>query len=438
MQACPYDALYIDPDTHTAAKCNYCAHRVEMDLQPACVVVCPEHAIISGDTEDPHSEIGELLSREKVTVRKPEKGTAPNVFYIDGDETSIDPNETERSKNYIWSSQSTGVGHFSKFAEVLAEGKDLLEMARNNGKKDPSSVITHQNDAPAKDGKRRVYDSPDKGVLWGWEVSAYIFTKAISAGIVLVLFMAWITSSAIVTGPMELPLIGVSLIFLALTTVFLVMDLDQPKRFLYVLLRPHWGSWLVKGGYALTFFGGVLTLMIVAMYFKWVTVAAIAFYVAAALAVIVAIYTAFLFAQAKGRDFWQSPVLAIHMLTHSVMCGAAALSLLGFVIEMHPSWSNFLWYTLIISTSFHLVVMFFELATPHPTTDAKKVGKMILKGQYNVHFWTGIVSLGNVIPIALLAIEGNLYTPVASVFVLIGVYIAEHVWVHAPQRISLT
>ena len=26
MQACPYDALYIDPNKGTAAKCNFCAH----------------------------------------------------------------------------------------------------------------------------------------------------------------------------------------------------------------------------------------------------------------------------------------------------------------------------------------------------------------------------------------------------------------------------
>ncbi|SUZ95820.1 uncharacterized protein METZ01_LOCUS48674, partial [marine metagenome] len=29
MQACPYDALYIDPNQGTAAKCNYCVHRLE-------------------------------------------------------------------------------------------------------------------------------------------------------------------------------------------------------------------------------------------------------------------------------------------------------------------------------------------------------------------------------------------------------------------------
>ena len=41
MQACPYDALYIDPETNTAAKCNYCAHKIDGGYEPACVIVCP-------------------------------------------------------------------------------------------------------------------------------------------------------------------------------------------------------------------------------------------------------------------------------------------------------------------------------------------------------------------------------------------------------------
>jgi Fe-S-cluster-containing dehydrogenase component len=58
MQACPYDSIYIDPDEGTAAKCHFCAHRTEVGLEPACVVVCPEHAIIAGDLSDPTSESG--------------------------------------------------------------------------------------------------------------------------------------------------------------------------------------------------------------------------------------------------------------------------------------------------------------------------------------------------------------------------------------------
>ncbi len=117
MQACPYDALYIDPETHTAAKCNYCAHRVDIGLEPACVIVCPEHAIVSGDLDDPGTEISQLVAREQVTVRRAEKGTVPKLFYIEGDEVSLNPSLAEPSSNYMWSSQAAGVGHFARYAE---------------------------------------------------------------------------------------------------------------------------------------------------------------------------------------------------------------------------------------------------------------------------------------------------------------------------------
>src|SRR5262245_20177673 len=77
LQACPYDAIYIDPETDSAAKCHFCAHRVEIGLEPACVVVCPERAIVAGDLDDPASEISRLVAREPVSVRKPEQGTRP-------------------------------------------------------------------------------------------------------------------------------------------------------------------------------------------------------------------------------------------------------------------------------------------------------------------------------------------------------------------------
>jgi len=59
MQGCPYDALYIDPATETAAKCNFCAHKVEVGLEPPCVTVCPTQAIVAGDLEDPSSRIAQ-------------------------------------------------------------------------------------------------------------------------------------------------------------------------------------------------------------------------------------------------------------------------------------------------------------------------------------------------------------------------------------------
>ena len=91
MVACPYDQLFIDPNTHTAEKCNFCANRVENDLLPSCVSVCPTQCRIFGDLDDPASEVAQIAQRQAIAVRKPEKGTQPKVFYIGADESVMQP-----------------------------------------------------------------------------------------------------------------------------------------------------------------------------------------------------------------------------------------------------------------------------------------------------------------------------------------------------------
>ena len=82
MNACPYDALYIDPKSQTAAKCNFCAHRVDVGLKPSCEIVCPVDAIISGDLDDPESEVSRLRDTVPSYVRAPEQGTRPKLYYL--------------------------------------------------------------------------------------------------------------------------------------------------------------------------------------------------------------------------------------------------------------------------------------------------------------------------------------------------------------------
>ena len=444
MQACPYDALYIDPETHTAAKCNYCAHRIDVGLEPACVNVCPEHAIISGDMEDPTTEISELLSRQAVKVRKPEKDTTPNLFYIDADDVSLVPSATETSSVSLWGSQSHGVGHYAKEAEKLAfSNEDLVaELVKINGgyMEDGKKVTSPKTVEVLMEKAKRVYDGPNKGILWGWEVSAYVWTKAISAGAFLVPFIGWAFGIADFDGPLLWLSLITSLVFLGLTGLFLVMDLDRPDRFLNVLLRPHWGSWLVKGGYSITIYGGLISLIALSHYLGWGLIQSVSMYLAGVTSIIVAVYTAFLFGQAKGRDFWQSPTLSLHMLAHTFMAGSAFLILLNTVINFGAAWVSFLNTIFIASIFVNLIVMLFELASTHPTKDAKTTVNMILKGRYRNQFWIGVILLGNIIPLVLqLGITGSaLITGLSSALVLVGIYITEHIWVEAPQRISLS
>jgi len=433
MQACPYDALYIDPETHTAAKCNYCAHRVDVGLEPACVNVCPEEAIISGDMENPDSKIAQLLAKEPVSVRKPEKGTQPNLFYIDADEISLNPTATETSENF-WNSQDLGVGHFAKQAEKMAMSNATVNQALSkiNTPIPPKSIDVLM-------GKgRRIYDTPDKGILWGWEVSSYVLTKAIATGAFLVPFIAWAFSFAEINPAAMWSGLILGLVFLGLTGLLLIKDLDQPKRFLSVLFRPQWKSWLVKGGYSITAFGGLLSLLALSTFFEWTSLTNILMYLTAPVAVIVSVYTAFLFAQAKGRDFWQSPVLPIHMLVHTIMAGASIFGLLTLAFESGNNWLPFLKTILLIAITINVLTILIELSITHPTEDAKRTVQMIYKGRYRNLFWAGVILLGNILPAAILILgSSSILLAAAGVFVLYGIYFTEHIWIEAPQRIQL-
>lgn len=445
MQACPYDALYIDPETHTAAKCNYCASRIDVGLEPACVNVCPEHAIISGDMEDAGSEIAQLLAKQATTVRKPEKATNPNVFYIDADDVSLIPSATDQSDVSLWGSQSLGVGHFAKEAEKLAfTNSDVVsELININGGYLSSSgkdVKAPKSIERVMQTAKQVYNTPQKGILWGWEVSAYVWTKAIAAGMILVPLLAMLMGISEVQNFQWSAGTMVGLVFIALTGLLLVIDLDQPKRFAYVLLRPHWKSWLVKGGYAITVYGALLTLILFAQYFELVSNMNVLYIISGVVAIIVAVYTAFLFAQAKGRDFWQSPSLAFHMLIHSFMAGLAVYYFFATATITDTAWIDYLRKASIIAIILNLAIIAVELSVTHPTKDAKTVVSMITKGAYKNSFWFLVVLLGNLIPLIMLSFMNvsAFVGSIAGALILAGIYVNNRIWVEAPQRIPLS
>ena len=73
IAACPYDAIFINPEDHAAEKCNFCAHRLDIGLEPACVVVCPTEAILVGNLKRSvlsHCTRGRALSRRRSPARK--------------------------------------------------------------------------------------------------------------------------------------------------------------------------------------------------------------------------------------------------------------------------------------------------------------------------------------------------------------------------------
>jgi Fe-S-cluster-containing dehydrogenase component/formate-dependent nitrite reductase membrane component NrfD len=411
MQACPYDALYIDPETGTSAKCNYCAHRIDGSLEPACVVVCPTHAIVSGDLEAPGSEISRLLARQSVSVRKPEKGTRPNLFYIEGDQAALVPWEAPPSASYFNSAQAAGVGHHA--ASVSAKAM-------------PAAGGAH--------GSARTYDAPDKGVLWNWEVSGYLWTKSIAAGSLLVPILLGLFGGESAQGTLQVTMGWVALLFLALTGSLLVKDLDRPARFLYVLLRPHWTSWLTRGAW--------LLMVYAALAGAWLAFASLTSRtppvldaMVAVLATLVAVYTAFLFAQCKGRDLWQSPLLPVHMLIQSVVAGASVLWLSAWVLRSDPPAG--VGPLLGGGLTLLLVLTMVERLLPHVTGDTARALQLMTRGELRAPFWFAVLG-GTALPLALLSFApAGIAAPAACVLALAGLLTAEHTWVRAPQRVPL-
>ena len=82
VQACPYGARFINSETRTADKCTWCQHRVVKGMSPACVEVCPTHARLFGNLNEPESEVAKIFEADEWDVLKPEMHTDAMCLYV--------------------------------------------------------------------------------------------------------------------------------------------------------------------------------------------------------------------------------------------------------------------------------------------------------------------------------------------------------------------
>ncbi len=382
MQGCPYDAIYIDEDTHTAAKCNYCAHRVDDGLEPACVVVCPTHSIWAGDLDDPTSGISKLVATHPTATRFPEQNTGPNVFYLGADRAVLDPLLAPVGDSYIWAEPD----------ELRREvAQDLVPDA-------VTGAVTTLNTAHPRP--------------WGWRVTTYLWTKGVGAGALLV------TSGALFAGVppvgvlrLAAPVVGVG--FTAATGGLLVWDLKRPERFLYIFTKANPSSWLFLGSVCLAAYSAVAGGWLAAALGESVglispaaftTVVRTLRWLAAPTAISAAGYTAFLFGQAEGRDLWQSPLLLPHLIVQAVQAGSGVLLALSALTGGPKAVTRVLAGTFVASSAANAATIALEHGGRHPTKQAATASEMITKGRYRKLFWAGAVGLGGVA--ASLAVPG--------------------------------
>ncbi len=412
MNACPYDALYINPDTQTAHKCNFCSHRIEVGLEPSCVVVCPTQSIIAGDIEDPSSRISIMLGRHDTQVRAPEQGTRPHVFYKGADEAALDPVQTRIADDgMIWADTT-------EHHPTLPAGSDAYA----------AGVVA-----------RTAYTTPHP-MAWKGKVSAYLVTKAISAGAILAAALGVITGHAGNRAVVGLLLPIVSLVFAALTGGLLVADLRQPKRFLYIFTRPQWGSWLVRGAWILLGHGLFATLWLLGGLLDAPGLITIVATPAALFAAATAGYTAFLFGQCEGRDFWQTPLL-LPVLLAQAGAGGAGVALLAAPMFDLPHELRTAWAWMLLGSVGALAFLITTELTSKGTVSVELAQRAMTKGRYRQRFWAsvvvGLVAAGGCAIVGIAADVPSL-TVLGGIAAIAGVALYEDAFVRAGQSVPLS
>jgi Fe-S-cluster-containing dehydrogenase component/formate-dependent nitrite reductase membrane component NrfD len=357
MQACPYDALYIDPNNNTAAKCNFCAHRVEMSLEPACVIVCPTQAILAGDLDNPGSNVSRVVATQKVSVRKPHKGTQPKLFYVGIEGDLLEPTRISRKDTYFASDRRDGQGQHS--------AGDVNNLA---------GALA-----------REVYDVPHPAP-WGWKIAAYLWTKAIAAGALLVAAILIGLTGQAETMLFNIVCPAVALVGLAATSALLIFDLKRPDRFFYLITKPNFRSWLVIGTYFLLGYGAFGTTWLLFGIFRG-SVPFVVQWFAAAFGVASACYSAFLFAQAKGRDLWQSPLFLWHLLVQALVAGSATILIAGILMGVAAEVLKPTLTILLLSLLVSLGMNMGEIALPHVSEDVKIATQALITGRLSRRFW---------------------------------------------------
>jgi Fe-S-cluster-containing dehydrogenase component len=378
LNACPYDALYIDPVTDTAAKCNFCAHRVDGGMKPACEVVCPTHAIVSGDLNDPTSEISELLKVVPSTVRAPEQGTSPNVFYLGADEAVLDP-LAATSEGFL-------------FSELPPTQREKL--------------------APlADDARARTLYDVAHPPPWSWRVSSYFLSKGVAAGAML------LAAGGLLSGLLALACI-------ALTGLLLVWDLKRPERVWMLFARPQWRSWLARGAQCINLAAAAALAYVLAEGIDpGGTAAEIARWAMVPAGLLLAGYTAFLFGQCEGRDLWQSRWLLPHTLVNALLAGAGALALLG--ADDLGAW-------LAAGALASAAIALLDAYGRHATAQAARAARNLRRDVYARRFGAGVGAV-------LLAAPLSALSPAAAgALALVGLWLYEDAWVRAGQSVPLS
>ena len=272
--------------------------------------------------------------------------------------------------------------------------------------------------------------------VWRWKIAAYLFLAGTGAGAVIVGVVGDFMGYAI---PAKIA-IAFGIPAVAVSTLFLIMDLGHPAKFFRAMLHPG-TSWISRGFFivsALIVSGGLTVILWVWPFGSVLDVnqglRTALEVIALVFAVATCVYTGILIGIVVSRPFWNNPLLPILFLISAVSTGIGAVFFITPIVSSvlgiaSPKTAEFV--TRLESADMILIIVEAIAIYLYLTLvfdRAPEAASLLLTGKLSRLFWGGFLVVGLAVPMVIeyfasMMHEGvsqSLVTLVAGVLVLIG------------------
>lgn len=247
---------------------------------------------------------------------------------------------------------------------------------------------------------------------WRWLIAAYLFLAGVGGGAYLTGFIAdyfggsdWILVSKIgVFLGLPCVLIG---------TLFLLMDLGNPKHVFRVWMKPQ-TSWIARGTIIIVIF--MIFAAIHTAWWIWPFAGPLEVHESARhligifgsiFAFLTVIYTGLLLGYSQPITLWRTALLPVLFFVSAVSTGIMAIMLIGqgtgVEVTQLATLANYDAVILVLEI-FVLVVFLYNA---YRTLESRPSAKRILTGAVAPFFWFGVVACGLVIPLILELLGGH-------------------------------
>jgi len=283
-------------------------------------------------------------------------------------------------------------------------------------------------------------DVPLDGIVWPWLVTVNMWAKSIGTGIIFMTFYL-LKKYPQTTKSLKISMPIVSFLFLNIFLLFTLADLHQPFRMINIFLHPHWTSPITVGAWMATLLVGLVALMVFTTFIKKETETFDKILMPTVLlAIPVTLYTAVLMGMSTGKELWQTPTELVQMMLASLLAGSATMLIIGNSLETNAKRDMLMILGFSAATMFTIFMGEYFFGPMKSDEVAITLQAVKGDGEYKVMFWAAM-SFGFIIP-TILAYFGvknktEAFNIMASVFALVGLWLAKHVWLIIPQLLPM-